>query len=91
MLNNWRRPREQFRVPFLQVQPEASACGSDNVSVEDDFPKTLIALKNLKSLKGLQLEVPKNGNNDLIEGYRNVVETRMDPLVWRQSGHPNVV
>ncbi len=39
-----------------------------NVSVEDDFPKTLLALKKLKSLKGLQVEVPRNGNNDLMEG-----------------------
>ena len=39
-----------------------------NVSVEEDFPKTLIAIKNLKSLRGLQLQVTERGNNDLMEG-----------------------
>ncbi len=39
-----------------------------NVTVEDDFPETLIALKKLPALKGIQLGVSPRSNNDLLEG-----------------------
>ncbi|HUP80450.1 MAG TPA: hypothetical protein VM260_17985, partial [Pirellula sp.] len=39
-----------------------------NVTVENDFPQTLDALKKLPTLKGLQLGVSPRANNDLLEG-----------------------
>lgn len=39
-----------------------------NVTIENDFPQTLDALKKLPSLKGLQLGVSPRANNDLLEG-----------------------
>ena len=53
-----------------------------NVKVESDFPQSMTALKELPSLKGVQLDLHKtvNANNDLLEGIGQI--TQLEWIRW---------